>query len=196
MKKSILFISLVFLALPIIAHSAEILVGLGVGYSRVLVEKQYDQYYWGRDYNGKSYESFAPNLSLELSVGYFSRKFGLTLDIIKQRYDRIYHKTYNGQEIQRDSWASNYLYLCFGAEYRFFADKEKRLDPYINVGLTSLLYFDLFGSGPPDFPETTDARFSGGVRLKTVTSIYINAKISYFPRNSIISGLIGLEAIF
>lgn len=197
MKKLLLVISLVFLALPIIAHGADFVLGYGFGYSYALLEKQYGEDNWGWGHHIiRSYFSSALNSSREFSLGIFLKKIGFTLDVIKQRYNENYHQTLNGIEMLTHSMASDYVYFCIGAEYRFFAEKEKRLNPYINIGLAILFYLDLFGGGPPDYPETTDARLSGGIRLKTISPIFVNTKISYFPRNSILSGMIGLEVIF
>lgn len=58
-----------------------------------------------------------------------------------------------------------------------------------------LFYFNLFGGGPPDYPNTAELKLAGGVKYKVFPGIFINSNLSYFPGNSILSLLVGLELI-
>jgi len=70
------------------------------------------------------------------------------------------------------------------------------MNPCMNIGLGALLYLNVFGAGPPDYPVTAAIRLSGGVRIKVISPLFINAKTSYYPANSTVSGVIGLEIIY
>jgi len=173
-------------------------------------------YYFGRSFNATEqkyghyalggadvFEYFAtPELKTfhDFSCAVFAKNFGLTFDFIQQKYDEIWHETLDGVEIGKKSETEYVFYgLGLGIEYRFFADRNKRFNPYVSANAFGFSYFKLHIRGKkinPDYPKRTDYRLAGGLRIKTISPIFVKAQLSYFPRNSILSFSAGLELIF
>lgn len=130
-----------------------------------------------------------------------SRKnFGVTLDFIQQKYDEIWHETLNRIEIYKNNRTENVFYgLGLGFEFRLFADRDKRFNPYISANAFALGYINLrplLGEKNPDYPKREDFRLAGGLKIKTISPLFVDVRLSYFPKNSILSLSAGLDLIF
>jgi hypothetical protein len=135
---------------------------------------------------------------------------GFSVEVFKQAYDNVTHSerwtvfnwtVFNGIEktgIVKSitSNPDNFVYIMIGADYRFFADIDRRFNPYLNLSFMALCYINIFGSGPPSYPNQYDFKCGAGIKYKLVPGILLNSNLSYFVGNSILSLQLGLEFCF
>ena len=186
---------IVFLAAPFQAASGDILLGYNYGYSRALKETRYDVYVC----NGLTGDTrfSTPQLKgcklFSAQIFFEGSKIGLGLEALRQDYLEVNKSTSLGKESVDYSYRDSFIYMGLSIYYRFFAGKDRKFVPYLSAGLMGLLYLDLFGGGPPDYPDTTEPRLAGGLRYQVLRGLFINSNLSYYPGNSIVSVLVGLE---
>jgi hypothetical protein len=175
--------------------SADFYFGYNYGYSSALKQTHYDEYVWSGDPVGTYFTSPKLKNSQRYYIQFFPKesKIGFSCEVFRQVYDAVEHQTLNGIETGSSSSPRNFAYFLIGADYRFFADKDKRFNPYLNLSLMGLFYLDLFGGGPPSYPNTYDLKFGTGIKYKLVPGILLNSNMSYFVGNSILSLQLGLE---
>jgi hypothetical protein len=56
-----------------------------------------------------------------------------------------------------------------------------------------LFYFNIFGSGPPDYPEDVAVKLIGGARFRLGRRWHIDGSINGLPANGVYSLRLGLE---
>jgi len=175
---------------PAIARDVGIWVGYGWGFSNS-----------GRQYEEVVYEDFRSYVTrtmrdgMDIRVRFSSKKspVGFSLEVSKQNYQESRIELYQGVEWWRDQYSARFAYFGGIVDYSFFP--KKKFDPYVGVGLLTLLYFNLFGGGRPEYPADLAIKLLGGVRYKLGTRANVDASANYLPLNGIVSLRLGLELI-
>ena len=152
-------------------------------------------------YEVESYGDFRSSVTREmkackdLRIGFSSRRspVGFSLDVHVQDYRETYFELYQGVEQYRDQNSDKFVYIGGMVDVSFF--REKKLSPYLGIGLMQLLYIDLFGGGPPSFPSTTAIKLAGGARYQLARWLNIDAIADCLPFNGIVSLRLGLELV-
>jgi hypothetical protein len=195
-KVKIIFSTLLFLLICLDkAVSADFYFGYSYGYSFALKEKRYDVNTWSGDPIGEYFSTPRMKDCRKFYIQFFpkNKKYGFTFAFFRQTYDKVEHWTLNNAEIGSSFYKTDFSYYILGVDYRFFANKDARLNPYLEAGLMKLFYLNLFGSGPPAYPSDIDLLFGGGMKLKIMRGLLINARMNCLATNLISSLLIGLE---
>jgi len=183
--------------------AVDFLIGFSFGRSFSVREQSYSRS--TGIYNGSSFDHFAtPELraGYDFSLALFYKYFGFTVDFTRQAFDEVWHETINGLEASRDPGTPYTFYgLAWGVEFRLFADKDRRFNPSVSASQFNFFYapyVSLFGNRPyrPEFPQRKDIRLTGGLKIKVVPRLFVDLKVAYFPKNSLISGLAGFGIIF
>jgi hypothetical protein len=172
--------------------SGEIGISFGLGYGFSNKGKPYEVETYG-DY--RSYITREMKAGKDLRIRFSSKKspFGYSLDIHLQDYRETYVERYQGLEQYRYLAGDRFVYIGGMVDVSFF--RGKKLSPYLGIGLLQLLYFNIFGTGPPDFPETLAMKLAGGARYKLARWMNIDAIADYLPFNGIVSLRLGLELV-
>jgi len=130
--------------------------------------------------------------------------FGFSVEVFKQAYDAVVHSEramfFNGiktaMEKSSRSDKHNFWYIMIGSDYRFFADIDKKFNPYLNLSFMALCYINIFGGDPPSYPDEYDLKCGAGIKYKLIPGILLNTNLSYFVGNSILSLQMGAEFCF
>jgi len=175
---------------PGIARDIGIWVGYGWGFSNS--GRQYEQLV---DEDFRSYDTRTMRDGMDIRVRFSSKKspIGFSLEVSRQNYHESEIELYQGIEQWRYECSNWFTYFGGIVDFSFFP--KKKLDPYVGVGLLKLLYFNIFGSGPPDYPADFAVKLLGGVRYKLGKWANVDVSANYLPVNGIVSLRLGLELI-
>ena len=175
---------------PGIARDIGIWVGYGWGFSNS--GKQYEQRVMG---DSLCYVTRTMRDGMDIRVRFSSKKspVGYSFELSRQSYHESDIELYQGSEQWRYGYNDWFVYFGGIVDYSFFP--KKKLDPYVGVGLLKLLYLDIFGSGPPEYPANFAVKLLGGVRYKLRTWANVDVSANYLPANGIVSLRLGLELI-
>jgi len=170
--------------------SGEVRISLSYGYGFSNKDKPYDEQIYG---DFRNYVTRAMKASKDFRVRFSSRKspVGFSLEVYAQDYEEAYVELYQGVELYRSAYKDRFAYYGGVMDVSLFP--KKKLNPYLGIGLLKLFYFNIFGSGPPDFPEDVAVKMIVGARYKLGQRWNIDSNVNYLPANRIFSARLGLE---
>lgn len=133
---------------------------------------------------------------LGYQVQYFlpNKKSGVSLEIFHQKSENVSHYLIEG--IQTSGDIRNAYFLSLNYDFRFFPDKNKKINPYLSLG--AYIATHLFDDEPGYMRNKANIgiKIGSGLRLKLAKKFLMNTAVYYFPVYGFISGKIGLEYVF
>ena len=116
---------------------------------------------------------------------------GFSIELCKQNYRESYIELYQGIEQWR--YADRDAFMYVGGSFDICLLPKSRLAPYVGVGLLKLLYLNIFGNGPPDYPRNFETKVMAGARYRLGRRWNLDSGVGYFAGNRIFSVRLGLE---
>lgn len=168
----------------------EVRLSVGYGYGFSDKDKAQDaevygdsEYYFTREMGAMS----------EFRIRFSSKRspVGFSIEFYKQKYRESYIELYQGIEQWR--YADGDAFMYAGGSFDICLLPKSRLAPYVGAGLLKLLYFNFFGSGPPDYPRDFEVKIVAGARYRLGRRWNIDSGAGYFVGNRIFSVRLGLE---
>ncbi len=170
--------------------SGEVRIWTGYGYGFSNKDKRYDEQIYG-DYRQFVSRSMRTCSDVRIRFASKTSPIGFSLEVSLQNYEEAFVELYQGLEQFRSAYKDRFVY--YGGIIDVSLLPKKKLDPYLGVGLLKLFYFNIFGSGPPDYPEDVEVKLIGGARYRLSSRLNIDSSVNYLTSNGIFSVRLGLE---
>jgi hypothetical protein len=170
--------------------SGEVRISLGYGYGFSNKDKPYDEQIYG-DYRQFLTRTMRTCSDIRIRFASKTSPLGFSLEVSQQNYEESYVELYQGLEQYRSGYKDRFVYYGGVMDVSLFP--KKKLNPYLGVGLLKLFYINIFGSGPPDYPEDVAVKLIGGARYRLGSRWNIDSSVNYLVSNGILSVRLGLE---
>ena len=170
--------------------SGEVRIWTGYGYGFSNKDKRYDEQIYG-DYRQFVSRSMRTCSDVRIRFASKTSPIGFSLEVSLQNYEEAFVELYQGLEQFRSAYKDRFVY--YGGIIDVSLLPKKKLDPYLGVGLLKLFYFNIFGSGPPDYPEDVEVKLIGGARYRLSSRLNIDSSVNCLTSNGIFSVRLGLE---
>ncbi len=125
----------------------------------------------------------------------FAKNISVSVEMFKQQYDEVEHDLLPAGDVIGSTWNTSFAYFGAALEYRFFEDIRRSWNPFISVGVYTLLSLNLFGVGPPEYPDTVSVKVALGTRVRLDKMLYFNPRILFISGSSCVAFQAGLELI-